>query len=469
MRYHIWTSGCQMNQADSSRLAAALHLAGHQRAPLEQADLIILNTCVVREKAEQRAVGKLNALIGLKKRRPQVRIALMGCLVGTEPADDLAERFPMVDYFFPPSALDCVLQAFPGSRPVDTSGLSHLNGSGRPVTAFLPIIYGCDNFCAYCIVPLRRGRERSRPIQEIVTEAQCMVSQGVREICLLGQNVDSYGHDLQDRPSLSDLLQAVHKVQGLWRIRFLTSHPKDLTPELVHTVANLPKVCPEISLPAQAGHDRLLQRMGRPYTIDKYIRLVEHIRSSIPEVALSTDVIVGFPGESEEEYQGTRRLLETLRFDVVHVAAYSPRPGTAAAKRPDDVPAQVKKARQRELEALQEAISTEINAGYEGHQVEVLVENHHKGKWRGRLPQGKWCFFEDDAHWKGQLAQVRISKTSPWSLQGELVKQSNMPHPRRSRGGRHEERKCGGGPPGPPGRIGRYLRNSRTWPRGRHE
>ncbi len=424
MRYTIWTSGCQMNKADSARLSAALQLAGHELAPVEQADLIILNTCSVRESAERRAINKLHSLAGLKRQRPALRIALTGCMVGVHPADDLPRGLPMVDAFFPPSAVAEVVAAFPGERSVDLSCLPHLNTAETPVTAFLPIIVGCNNFCTYCIVPLRRGGELSRPVEEIVSEARCMVEHSVREICLLGQNVDAYGHDLPDRPTLARLFAHLHAIEGLARIRFLTSHPRDMTEELIEAVAELPKVCPEISLPVQAGHDQLLRRMGRHYSIADYRRLVERIRLSIPDVALSSDVVVGFPGETEEEFAGTRRLLEEMRFDVVHIAAYSPRPGTAAARLPDDVPAETKQQRRQELESLQERIATEINARYLGQKVEVLVEGRHKGKWRGRTPQGKWCFLRAPGDWTGRLVRVKVTRTSPWSLQGQAVDHS---------------------------------------------
>ncbi|MGB9723337.1 MAG: tRNA (N6-isopentenyl adenosine(37)-C2)-methylthiotransferase MiaB [Chloroflexia bacterium] len=420
MRYAIWTSGCQMNRADSARLSAALRQAGHEPVPLEQAEVVFLNTCSVRENAERRARRKLLALAGLKRRRPELRIVLTGCMVGVSPAPDLPRRFPMVDAFFPPSSVAEVLAAFPGTCPVDLADLPHLDAAAPSVTAFLPIIYGCNHFCTYCIVPLRRGRERSRPPEEILAEARCMVAQGVREITLLGQNVDAYGHDLPGRPTLAGLLHALQEIEGLWRIRFLTSHPGDMTPELIVAVATLPKVCPEISLPIQAGHDALLRRMGRRYTVAEYRALVEAIRSAVPEVALSTDVIVGFPGESEEEYRATRQLLLDIRFDVVHIAAYSVRPGTAASRLPDDVPPEVKEQRRQELEALQEKISAELNARYLGREVEVLVEDRHQGKWRGRNPQGKWCFFEAEGDWTGQMARIQVTQTGPWSLQGRL-------------------------------------------------
>jgi tRNA-2-methylthio-N6-dimethylallyladenosine synthase len=407
-----------MNRADSSRLAAALRLAGHEPARIEEADLVILNTCSVRQNAERRAIGKLQSLVGLKRQHPALRIALTGCMVGVDPAADLAQRFPMVDAFFPPAAVDEVLQTFPGPRAVETSHLPHLDLITHPVTAFLPIMVGCNNHCTYCIIPLRRGSERSRPPAEIVAEAQTMAAQGIREVTLLGQNVDAYGHDLVGRPTLASLLCAVHAVPGLARLRFLTSHPQDMTAELIQTVAELPKVCPEISLPVQAGHDALLKRMGRHYSVASFRELVERIRAAIPAGALSTDVIVGFPGETEEEYQGTRSLLQELRFDVVHIAAYSPRPGTAAARLPDDVPAETKEQRRQELEAMQEQIAAELNARYQGRPVEVLVEDRHKGKWRGRTRQGKWCFFAAPGDWTGQLVRVRVTQTSPWSLQG---------------------------------------------------
>ncbi len=412
-----------MNRADSARLAAALRQAGHEPAPAEQADLIIVNTCSVREHAERRAISKLHSLAGVKRRSPGTRIILTGCMVGVEPDEDLAGRFPMVDSFFPPSDVQSILQTVAGGPEVDLAGLPHLDPAEEPVTAFVPIMYGCNNLCTYCIVPLRRGRERSRPVDEVVAEAACMAEQGVREVTLLGQNVDAYGHDLPGRPNLAGLLRRVHDIERLWRLRFLTSHPQDMTDELIEAVAELPKVCPDISLPIQAGHDHLLRRMGRRYTVEQYRELVHRIRRRVPGAAISTDVIVGFPGETEEEYRGTRQILEEMRFDVVHIAAYSPRPGTAAARLPDDIPGALKEARREELEALQEKIVAELNAQLLDREVEILVENRYKGKWRGRTRQGKWCFFQDGDQWTGKLARVRVTRTSAWSLQGELVGQ----------------------------------------------
>jgi tRNA-2-methylthio-N6-dimethylallyladenosine synthase len=286
---------------------------------------------------------------------------------------------------------------------------------------YIPIIYGCDNFCSYCIVPFRRGREVSRPLPEIVCEVENWTRRGVREVTLLGQNVDSYGHDLPDRPDLADLLSALHHIPGLWRIRFLTSHPKDISDKLIAAMSSLSKVCESINLPVQSGDDAILRAMGRGYTVDEYLKLVDKIRERVPGVSVTTDLIVGFPGEMEAQFHRSFALLQEIRFDLVHVAAYSPRPGTRAARMPDDVPSEEKKRRLALVEELQTAIATEINSRLSGHEVEVLVERRAKGKWTGRTRTDKIVFFQDEGDWAGRLVPVEITRTSPWSLQGELV------------------------------------------------
>ena len=287
--------------------------------------------------------------------------------------------------------------------------------------AYIPIIQGCNNFCSYCIVPYRRGRERSRPVEEIVSEVRKLVCRGVKEVTLLGQNVDSYGHDLPGTPDLADLLDRLNAVDGLARIRFLTSHPKDMSSRLIERVAYLDKVCEEISLPVQSGSNDILKVMRRGYTAERYLELVGEIRGKIPGVALSTDVIVGFPSETEAQFQETYDLLSTMRFDKVHVAAYSPRPGTVAAQKfADNVPLAEKKERLRKVEKLQKQISAENNAQLLGKTVEILVEGSKNGKWQGRTRGGKLVFFEEAGNYLGRLAKVRIEKTSPWALQGSL-------------------------------------------------
>jgi tRNA-2-methylthio-N6-dimethylallyladenosine synthase len=248
-----------------------------------------------------------------------------------------------------------------------------------------------------------------------------LVKRGAREVVLLGQNVDAYGHDLPGKPDLADLLEAIHDVDGLWRIRFLTSHPSDMTDRIIEAVAKLPKVCEHIELPVQSGDDQILKRMGRGYTTAEYRKLIEKIRFAIPGVSIATDVIVGFPGETEEQFMNTYRLLEELRFDACHVAAYSPRPGTPAARMVDDVPADEKKLRRIAIEKLQEKIAGEINAQLLGKTVEVLVEEKKKGKWKGRTRTHKLLFFEEEGDWRGKLKEVKVTWAGPWSMQGVLI------------------------------------------------
>ncbi len=416
--YYIWTIGCQMNDADSRRAAEELQRLGYLPTPrAEEADVVLLNTCVVRQKAEDKVYGRLSSLKPLKERRPEITLAVMGCLVAPETRRDLGRRFPYVDLWLPPSEVKGLVE-FLGKRgePVPFT---------YPVSAYVPVVTGCDQYCTYCIVRLRRGRERSRPMKEVLEEVRCLVERGVQEVTLVGQIVDSYGHDLPGQPTLADLLGEVHEVEGLWRIRFLTSHPNFMTDGLVEAVASLPKVCEHIELPVQAGDDRILKRMGRRYTVSQYRSLLAKIRGRIPGVSLATDVIVGFPGETEEEFKGTYRILEEERFDVVHVAAYSPRPATPAARLPDDLPPEEKERRRRALEKLQANIAEEINQALLGETLEILVEERRKGKWKGRTRTNKLVFFPDDNDWRGKLAPVQITWAGPWSMQGHL----NAPTP----------------------------------------
>ncbi|MEE8418748.1 MAG: tRNA (N6-isopentenyl adenosine(37)-C2)-methylthiotransferase MiaB [Dehalococcoidales bacterium] len=411
--YHIWTFGCQMNKAESERLASVFQEQGYRAtAAAEEADIIVVNSCVVRQSAEDRAVNRLNALKPLKKANPDLILALTGCMVDSNP-DQLKRDFPLVDYFFKPGESPQWLDAAVWEGTALAERL--------PASVYLPIIQGCDNFCSYCIVPYRRGRERSRPVDEISCQTREMVSRGAREIILLGQNVDSYGHDLPGKPELADLLGELNDIQGLARLRFLTNHPKDMSNRLIEAVAGLDKVCEQITLPVQSGDDEILKLMKRGYTADDYRRLIAKTRNGIPGVALSTDVIVGFPTETEEQFLNTYRLLSELQFDTVHTAVYSPRSGTAAASElEDNVPAAEKKRRLRAVEELLEKISTEINSRLMGRTVEILVEGRKKGKWRGRTRSDKLVFFRDDENRLGQLVNIRITETGAWSLQGYI-------------------------------------------------
>jgi len=425
--YHIWTIGCQMNTADSRRAAEGLERLGyHWTKRADAADLVVLNTCVVRQSAEDKVLGRLSSLKPLKKKRPETAIAVMGCLVDDVPS--LKQNFPYVDAFLKPSDVKGLLEFVQRRQPAlrqaqDTASSFQLPASSfqLPVSCYVPIIEGCDHFCTYCIVRLRRGRERSRPLDEIVEETECLVKRGAREVTLLGQNVDAYGHDLPGQPDLADVLTAIHEIEGLWRIRFLTSHPADMKERIIDAVASLPKVCQHIEIPVQSGDDAVLKRMVRGYTVGQYRRLVAKIRQRIPGVSLATDVIVGFPGETEEQFMNTCRLLEETRFDVVHVAAFSPRPGTAASRLPNDLPQEEKERRRKIIEELQQDIAGEINRRLLGETVEVLVEEKHKGKWKGRTHTHKLVFFEDTEDQRGELAQVKIIWAGPWSMQGELA------------------------------------------------
>ena len=425
-----------MNVADSRRVAAALEDQGYTPTRIaEDADVIVLNTCVVRQSAEDKAYGRLNSLKGVKKTRPATVINLMGCLVGVKGHEKLQKAFPMVDVFSPPSDPGPLIAHLTQdeSKALEDAATSRrfafMDGEltlpederGNLVSAFVPVVLGCSHACTFCIIPYKRGIERSRPVGDIVAEVRSLVSQGVKEITLLGQIVDRYGKDIPDGPNLAQLIRIVHDVEGLERIRFLTSHPNWMTTELLDTVAELPKVMPHIEVPVQAGADEVLANMKREYTTDGYRHLVAEIRERIPNVSVATDIIVGFPGETEDQFQATYDLLAELKLDVAHLARYSTRPGTVADRRmQDDVPDEEKWRRFRLLEELQEGVVGEINSRYLGESVEVLFEEKVRERWRGRTPTNKIVFVETDDNLRGKTLPVTITWTGPWSMQGAL-------------------------------------------------
>jgi tRNA-2-methylthio-N6-dimethylallyladenosine synthase len=435
MKYHIWTEGCQMNVADSQRVASAMEHLGYHGTPVaEEADVIILNTCVVRQSAENKAYGRLHSLRPLKEKRPDLVINLMGCLVGIRSQDALKKRFPFVDVFSPPSDPAPLIAFLTQSevREIEESETkrrySYMDGDlllpeierNRLTAGFIPVVYGCSHACTFCIIPYRRGAERSRPAEDILSEARSMVAQGVKEITLLGQIVDRYGKDQPSYPALDGLLARMN-ASRVERIRFLTSHPNWITDALLDRVASLPKVCPHIEVPVQAGDDEVLANMKRGYTAEQYRRLVERIRERIPGVSIATDIIVGFPGETREQFQRTYDLLADLKLDVAHLARYSARPGTVAARRmADDVPEEEKMERFRLLESLQETIVAEINARYLHQSTSVLFEEKVKKRWKGRTPTNKLVFVEAEENLHSQVRQVQIEWTGPWSMIGKL-------------------------------------------------
>jgi tRNA-2-methylthio-N6-dimethylallyladenosine synthase len=427
--FYIWTVGCQMNFADSWRLGEELKRLGYlEVARAEKADLVVLNTCVVRQHAEDKCVGRLTSLKGWKRRHAGSLLVVVGCYVGD--VESLHQAYPYVDLFLHPSDYMGLVHYLCDRDLVPHGGEPVLSADDAriPVSMHIPISYGCDHHCTYCIVRLRRGREQSRPIAEIIDEVGTLVERGVREVTLLGQNVDSYGRDLDRCPSigrpprLADLLRAAHEIEGLARIRFLTSHPADLRSEAIEAVAELPRVCPHFELPVQSGDDTVLRRMARGYTAAAYRDLIAHIRKRIPGCSVATDVIVGFPGETEEQFDETYRLLEELRLDAVHVAAYSERPGTPAARLDDDVPLEEKYRRRQAIDDLQGRLVGEINAQSMGEIAKVLVERKRKTRWEGRTTTNKLVYFEEDGRdWRGELASVRITWAGPWSMIGEVV------------------------------------------------
>ena len=411
-----------MNVADTRRLAESLERYGLEAADgPHDADVVVLYSCVVRQQAEDRVHGQLHALQQMKATKPHMKVVVAGCV---SDIPDWHHRYPFVDLIAEPGQ-DLTVR----DRLVDLLDLSEryrfdpeqavrVPGISEGVT----IHQGCNRSCTYCIVPSTRGAERSRPPAVILEEVQKLVQRGTREVVLLSQIVERYGRDLRPRVALSELLHQLNDVDGLQRIRFLTSYPGDFGRDLVDAIADLPRVCEDVNLPIQSGDDDVLRRMRRGYVVEHYRELIGRLRARMPGIGLSTDIIVGFPGETCAEFEHTLRMLAEFSFDVVHVAMYSPRPGTVAAtEMRDDVPREEKRRRLHEVEDLQKRIATEINAQYVGRTVDVLVEGTAKGRWYGRTRTNKIVHFASEAALAGSLVDVRITESEPWYLEGELI------------------------------------------------
>jgi len=410
-----------MNKADSERLGSALDQMGLVPSlSKDDADIIVLNTCVVRQNAEDKAVGTLTSLKPSKELNPDRVIALMGCMVGPN-TSALEKRFPYVDVFMAPQQYDPLIDYLGEKLQIDTTGCVGPLTAAPAISTYIPIIHGCDKFCSFCIIPYRRGRETSRNVEEIVHETEMLVKRGVKEVTLLGQNVDSYGHDLVGNVNLSNLLFAVNEVAGLERIRFLTSHPNDMEDSIIEAVNGLDKVCENINLPFQAGDNEILRTMRRGYTNEEYRRLIDKIRQKVANVSISTDLIVGFCGETDQQFSNTLEMIKDIKFDKVHSAAYSTREGTIASRKMvDDVNETVKKERLQIINDEQEKIVAGINAELKGEIQEILVEGRKKGKWFGRNRNDKLVFFYSDNMKSGQMIDVKINETSPWYLEGSI-------------------------------------------------
>ena len=433
-RLFVRTFGCQMNRYDSERLVEIL--GGGQYVVVEdyrRADLIFINTCTVRDKAEQKAFSYLGRLKTLKRNRPELVVALGGC-VAQQYGEELLVRWPHLDLVVGTHSISKVpamlaRYAATGERQAWVNFSYQFgdeeDGRSQPwkpeVSTYVTIMRGCDNFCTYCIVPVVRGRERSRPSTEVVREVQSLVDCGVREITLLGQNVNSYGQGVSGEVNFAGLLQRVAQVKGLLRIRFTTSHPKDLSSTLRRCFSELPPLCPHIHLPVQSGSDYILQRMNRGYTSDHYLRLVKELREIREDVALSSDMIVGFPGEKEEDFQLSLRLLEEVRFDGLFSFKYSDRPQTAARLLDGKVEEEVKLERLQRLQKLQEGITFEKNEAQVGQTCLVLVEGPSQlggSQLSGRTPQNRIVNFEGSPHLVGEEIPILITVAHAHSLEG---------------------------------------------------
>lgn len=437
LKYHIITYGCQMNVHDSEKLAGMLSEIGYtETSSQHDADLVLFNTCCVRENAELKVYGNVGALKAYKQANPNMIIGVCGCMMQQEEiAKFIVDRFPFVDLVFGTHNLhrfpQLLLQALDSSHTIievlDEEGtiVEHIpTKRDKGVSAWTTIMYGCNNFCSYCIVPYVRGRERSRDPEEIVNEITKLGNQGYKEITLLGQNVNSYGEDMGGGYLFHDLLSDINKINSIERIRFMTSHPKDLSKELIRTMANSEKVCEHLHLPIQAGNNRILKAMNRKYTREEYIGLVESVREAMPDIALTTDIIVGFPGESSQEFEDTLDIIKRLKFDSAYTFIYSPRKGTPAVNIEDKISIEEKKERLAKLIEIQSKISRMKNDAYIGKVKEVLVEGRSKTNDKvltGRTRENKIVNFLADEKVIGQLIRVKITKARSWSLEGEVL------------------------------------------------
>jgi tRNA-2-methylthio-N6-dimethylallyladenosine synthase len=421
-RFYLHAYGCQMNVYDGDCLVELLLGAGWQQTDLVRADAAILLGCSVRASAESRLWGNLTQLGKWKQEQPGRILALGGC-TGEREAQAILDRLPHLDLVFGTGSLGQVpelLERAQAGERITYTGEADCDAGGRlsPVSAFVAVMRGCDNFCTYCVVPGARGRERSRSVSSILTEVEARLASGMKMITLVGQNVNSYH---SDGVNFSKLLRAV-AASGVPRIRFTTNHPKDLTEELIKTMASQPNICPALHLPAQSGSDAVLRQMNRGYTRADYLAKVEMARSIIPAIGLTTDLMVGFPGESEDDFAATLELVRLVRYDAAFLFKYNPRSGTPAYTMDDDVPPSVKQARLSELIAVQAEITREINQSLVGNMGEVLVEGGaRKGGWRGRIPRGQVVNFAGDAN-TGEFVQVKIVSGSGHTLKGEWSK-----------------------------------------------
>ena len=429
------TYGCQMNFSDAERMTGELARIGYEETEdMNEADLIMINTCAVRETAEDKVYGKIGEIKGLKRQNPNLILGITGCMAQKE-GEKLIKRAPHIDFVLGTNKIQQVVatvQALENEEArhiVDTS----INEAEMPedmainrktaLSAWIPIMYGCNNFCTYCIVPYVRGRERSRLPEDIIAEIKEAVAQGFKEVTLLGQNVNSYGKD-HKKATFAELLAMVDDIEGIERVRYMTSHPKDLSDEVIEVIKNSKHICTHFHLPVQYGSDNMLKRMNRVYTVAKYKETVRKIREAIPDCSLTTDLIVGFPGETEEDFQQLMEFIAEIRYDAAYTFIYSKRSGTPAAEMPDQIDDECKHQRLNRLMELQNKISLEINQSLEGKIMEVMVEGpsqNNEAVWSGRTSSNKLVLWNHGEEKIGDLINVRITQPQTWVLKGERV------------------------------------------------
>ncbi|RJR18980.1 MAG: tRNA (N6-isopentenyl adenosine(37)-C2)-methylthiotransferase MiaB [Nitrospiraceae bacterium] len=437
-KFHIHTFGCQMNVHDSEKIAGIFSQSGFQEADgSNNADVIVLNTCSIREKAEQKFYSELGRLKKAKKNNPDLKIAVAGCIAQQE-KETLFKRFPYIDFVFGPDNIDNLQRwvtdreqdnnCDPQTTALKTNPYYHTKTlpvkRGGQVRAWVSIMYGCDNFCTYCVVPYTRGRERSRSSKDIFFEVKSLAENGFKEITLLGQNVNSYGITSHENIDFTDLLYKLHEIELIQRIRFVTSHPRDFSEKLIRAIKDLPNVCDHLHLPLQAGSDDILKSMNRGYTFEEYKRKIDLLRASIPHVSITTDIIVGFPGETEEDFQCTLNSLAEIQYDGIFAFKYSKRPGTGAIELPDHIDERTKSERLRKILKFQEDITYRKNKSLEGHLIEILVEGTSENdteKMTGRTTTNKIVNFYGDSNLTGKLIKVKILDAKQHSLYGEAV------------------------------------------------
>jgi|TARA_B100001750_G_scaffold248608_1_gene282314 tRNA-2-methylthio-N6-dimethylallyladenosine synthase len=421
--YHIWTVGCQMNVADSQRVDVGLNRLGLVKENnIENANIIVLNTCVVRQSAEDTATGLLGKLLKFKNNSKRY-ICVTGCMVESN-TKNLSQRFPQVDLWAKPQETSKIIENIADYLDLSSEGcVENLIPKKSSYTEFVPIVQGCDKFCTFCVIPYRRGREISRTIDEIIFEIETLANNGTLEVTLLGQNVDSYGHDLNPKVDLSDLLIEVEKIPMIKRIRFLTSHPNDMSIKLLETIGSLDKVCESVNLPFQSGSDRILANMRRGYTRDQYLSKIDQIKVMLPNSTITTDLIVGFPGEKEEDFEDSIDILKKVRFDKVHVAAYSERKGTFAFRKIDDnIPVNIKRSRLNIVNRLQEEIQLELNNKYLNSVHKILIDGKSKDRFYGRTLGDKLVYINDiNSSDLGNIIETEINEASPYSLSGSKI------------------------------------------------